>query len=101
MTFFGLSRSHCRTLDPLWTDIFAAQDGGAAAAERVARRLSWYPKGWPLESIRLKARIEGIPPEEPRINAPIQGVIQALGREKEGEAPIHVGPLSTWLYDGQ
>ena len=87
--------------DPLLSDIFSALDQDPAAAERVAQRIYWQPNQWQRECIRLKSRSEGSSPKEVRAKALIQGVLLALGWEKEDELPIQIATQSTWLYDDQ
>lgn len=87
--------------NPLWSDIIGALDRDPSAAERLALRINWYPNQWQRDCIRLKSRFEGSSPDEVRKQALIQGVILALGWEKEDEIPIQIELQSTWLHDDQ
>lgn len=87
--------------NPLVSDLIAAMDRDPSAAERLALRIDWNPNHWQRESVKFKARIEGTSPKEVHKNALIQGVIRALGWEKEDQVPIQIGPESRWLYDEQ
>ena len=74
-------------------------DGNSSAAEHVALRISRHPKRWEREIIRLRSRFEGTPLKDIRQQALVQGVLLALSWDQEAEAPIQIGPSSTWFYD--
>jgi hypothetical protein len=78
--------------NPLVSDLIAALDRDPSAAERLALRIDWNPNHWQRESIKLKARVDGLSPKQVAKNALIQGVILALGWEKGDELPILIGP---------
>ena len=87
--------------NPLVSDLIAALDRDPSAAERLALRIDWNPNHWQRESIKLKARVDGLSPKQVAKNALIQGVILALGWEKGDELPVLIGPESAWLYGDQ